>query len=180
MRIIGGTCRGRKLQRPPKGVRPTTDRLRESLFNVLGDIRGTVWVDAFAGTGAVGLEALSRGAERVIFNERERPAMRTLEQNVERCGIESGCEIHRRDAFVLFRELSGRPVDFVFLDPPYAFQRHQRLLKKIHQTLAEGAPRHMVLLEIFKKTSAQVIQPYYRLARRLKAGDSHLLMLQPL
>lgn len=171
--------RGQKLTNPPEGVRPTTSRLREALFNVLGDVQGTVWVEAFAGTGAVGIEALSRGAELVIFNERERSILQVLESNFEKCGLETGCEVHRGDAFVFFQRLVGRPVDVVFLDPPYRFGRYSKLLKKIKEALAEGAPGHVVLMEVFKKTEDEVVGPHYRVVRRLRAGDSHLLILKP-
>ena len=108
MRIIAGTCKGRKLARPVRGVRPTTDRLRESLFNVLGArVEGSFWVDAFAGSGAVGLEAISRGASHVVFNDRSSRARTGVETNLELCRINSGFELYREDAVSLFQ--AARP-----------------------------------------------------------------------
>jgi len=98
MRIISGQYRGRRLAAVPMPVRPSTERLREALFSILGDsIRGSVWLDLFAGSGAVGLEALSY-------------------------------EIHQMDAFVLLKKLELPAVDFVFFDPPRDFGRYEKLL----------------------------------------------------
>jgi 16S rRNA (guanine(966)-N(2))-methyltransferase RsmD len=120
MRIISGTHKGRRLEAPTwPGLRPTSDKLRETLFNVLVKvIPGANVLDGFAGTGAVGIEALSRGAAHVTFVDSDRRAIALIERNLERCGIASGYGIIRTD-------LSGTavppqaPFDFVFLDPPY-------------------------------------------------------------
>lgn len=105
MRIIAGRFKGNRLKVPRSDVRPTSDRLRGSLFSALGDkmLQGSLWLDAFAGTGAVGIEALSRGAEHVIFNDRDRIAYQVVRDNLERCGIEEGCTLVRKDVFVLLR-----------------------------------------------------------------------------
>src|SRR5215467_13256998 len=89
LRIISGRLKGRRLAGPPAaGVRPTSDRLRETLFNVIGpSLAGWHVVDAFAGTGAVGLEALSRGAATAVFVERDRAALAVLDANIDRCGV---------------------------------------------------------------------------------------------
>ena len=179
MRIIAGTFKGRKLGRPARGVRPTSDRLRESLFNVLGPrVEGSFWVDAFAGSGAVGLEAISRGASHVVFNDRSSRARTGVETNLELCRINSGFELYREDAVSLFRRLRGRPVDFVFLDPPYDFRDYDRLLKALHGALAESSPGHLVLLEVSSRTSDEVAAGHYEFMRRIRAGDSHILMLK--
>ncbi len=175
MRIIGGKYRGRKLARPGDDIRPTTDRLRESLFNVLGPrVEGSVWLDLFAGSGAMGIEALSRGASLVVFNDRGFEAVRLIEKNLRLCGIERGFEIHQKDALTLLNQLRGRSFDFVILDPPYAYPRHGKLLEKIGETLA-GSPA--VLLEVFKKTDLSFLPAGWHLSRTIQAGDSHLLML---
>lgn len=177
MRIIAGKYRGRRLLQPKAGIRPTTDRLRESLFNVLGDsVVGTVWLDLFAGTGAVGLEALSRGARLAVFNDTNPEAARLVARNLERCGINEGFEIFERDALTLLNRLRGRQFDFVSLDPPYAYPRYDKLLAKIAETLA---PSPTVILEVFKKTSVDFVHSPWGLERTLKAGDSHLLLMRP-
>ncbi len=179
MRIIAGTFKGRKLGRPARGVRPTSGRLRESLFNVLGPrVEGSFWVDAFAGSGAVGLEAISRGASYVVFNDHNSRARMGVEANLALCRITSGFKLYRQDAVSLFRSLHGRPVDFVFLDPPYDFRNYDQLLEAVHGALAESSPEHLVLLETSGRTSHEVAGDLYRVRRRIRAGDSHILMLR--
>ncbi len=127
MRVIAGKYRGRSL-RSLRGMdtRPTSDRLRETLFNVLtaGNpeaLAGTVWLDLFAGTGAVGIEALSRGARQVYFVETAAAAAKLIEQNLHSLGITQGYRILREDlAGVLWRlQRAHVAADVVFLDPPY-------------------------------------------------------------
>lgn len=137
MRVIAGTYRSRKLRTlHGMALRPTSDRLRETLFNVIGpEIEDSVFVDLFAGSGAVGIEALSRGAHRAIFAEKHRAAAAQLRSNLESLGIPvlgpgdhpdrafgGAAEIFVRDACVVIDLLAarGRKVDFVFADPPYA------------------------------------------------------------
>ncbi|MCW2966930.1 MAG: methyltransferase, partial [Solirubrobacteraceae bacterium] len=120
MRVIAGRLGGRRLV-APKGdaTRPTADRVREALFSVLGDVSDLTVLDLFAGSGALGIEALSRGAREAVFVERAAPALAALTQNLEALGIEA--QIHRGDArgFVGNASRSGRTYDLVFLDPPY-------------------------------------------------------------
>lgn len=124
MRIIAGKFRSRPLQTPHGlDVRPSSDRLRETLFNVLAaaqQLEGSRWIDLFAGTGAVGLEALSRGAAYVYFVEKAPKVARVTEANVKGLNTHDVSEILVSDANSGLRQLEGvAPVDFVFLDPPY-------------------------------------------------------------
>lgn len=118
MRVIGGEFRSRKLASVPGlAVRPTPDRLREALFNVLApQIEGTVFLDAYAGSGAVGIEALSRGAKHVILIERTHKALEVLRANLTSLRIEDKVTVVRGSAAVL---LSNYPSDIAFVDPPY-------------------------------------------------------------
>ena len=129
MRISGGRCKGRGLTPVGKGdasahLRPTTDRVRESLFSMLeggrfGDpIENAPVLDLFAGTGALGLEALSRGAASVTFVENGRPALRLLTANIAKTRAEEACTVLRQDATRLGAR-DGAPASLVFLDPPY-------------------------------------------------------------
>lgn len=124
MRIIGGDHRGRKLRPVPgRGIRPTADRTREAVFNILGDrVWGAVVLDLFAGTGALGLEALSRGAAEAIFVDRMPAALRTLSQNIADLGLDDRTRVIRWDLSRHLAPLTKRrpPFDLVFLDPPYA------------------------------------------------------------
>jgi 16S rRNA (guanine966-N2)-methyltransferase len=131
MRVIAGKYKGRPL-RSLRGadIRPTSDRLRETLFNVLtagnpAALEGTVWLDLFAGTGAVGIEALSRGAKQACFVENSAPAAKLIEQNLQSLGIVEGYKILRDDlAGVVWRlQREHFAADVVFLDPPYRLQQ---------------------------------------------------------
>jgi 16S rRNA (guanine966-N2)-methyltransferase len=123
MRIIAGAFRSRPLQ-APSGVatRPTSDRLRETLFNVLAPrIEGARFLDLYAGSGAVGLEALSRGAQSVAFVDRAPAAMKALRANLERLGVKEGFAIHATGVreFLRKAQSEARGFDVAFLDPPY-------------------------------------------------------------
>ncbi|MEM9176417.1 MAG: 16S rRNA (guanine(966)-N(2))-methyltransferase RsmD [Myxococcota bacterium] len=124
MRIISGHLRGRDLGRVPDGVRPTTDRVRESLFSSLGAIDGCVVLDLFAGTGALGLEAYSRGAERVVFVERSKRVARALQKRLAQLDLDEAATLRIvvADAKRAMKRLSGETAggfDLVFVDPPY-------------------------------------------------------------
>jgi len=132
MRIIAGSLRSRTLEAPPGlKTRPTTDRLRETLFNVLAPrLEGAAFLDLYAGSGAVGLEALSRGVARVAFVERAPAALRVLRGNLERLGLRAGFRIHAAAVGATLRKLEagsglsrgaapGAKFDLVFLDPPW-------------------------------------------------------------
>lgn len=137
MRIIAGRFKGRKLANPPEGVRPTAVRLRESFFSVVADkTEGASWLDAFAGSGAVGIEALSRGAGLVLFNDRDPEAIRLIEANLGRCRIAGGAEVVRIELFTLLRTWKRPPMDFVYLDPPYDFGRYDKLMEKFDRSAA--------------------------------------------
>jgi 16S rRNA (guanine(966)-N(2))-methyltransferase RsmD len=127
MRVIAGKYRSRVLQAlPGMDLRPTADRLRETLFDVLtagnpDALEGSVWLDLFAGTGAVGIEALSRGARMVYFVESSPQAVGLVRQNLQKLGVETGFQVLQQDAVraLLALEKKSLQADFVFLDPPY-------------------------------------------------------------
>lgn len=118
MRVVAGQFRSRRLKSVPGlAVRPTPDRLRESLFSILAPrIEGCTFVDAYAGSGAVGIEALSRGAKRVIFIEQNAHALAVIRENLDALGIGDGIEVLRGRVSV---QLARHVADIVFLDPPY-------------------------------------------------------------
>ena len=140
MRIIGGTIRGRKLLTPPSRlgplIRPTSDRAREALFNILGNrVAGARVLDLFAGTGALGLEALSRGATSAFFVDVSREAVELIEKNAVACGFVGRATVLRRDlaaglAFLAAVAPAGG-FDLVLLDPPYGEKIGQRLLESL-------------------------------------------------
>lgn len=134
MRVIAGQFRSRPLKAlEGMDTRPTSDRLRETLFNVLtaGDpeaLTGTVWIDLFAGTGAVGIEAISRGAKMVYFVEVAAKAATVIRENLKSLGVASGFEVIDREAMRSLRILDAEAVrvDYVFLDPPYRMEKEYR------------------------------------------------------
>src|SRR5690349_4960225 len=144
MRVIAGKYRSRPLQSlPGMDTRPTSDRLRETLFNVLcagnpGALEGTVWLDLYAGTGAVGIEALSRGALQVTFVESARQATAVIEKNLKSLAIREGFAVIGGPVAVGLRRLqtSGASADYVFLDPPYGMEPEYTGTLRI---LGEGA-----------------------------------------
>lgn len=135
MRIIAGKWRGRRLEAPAgRDVRPTADRVREALFSALGDgVVGARVLDLFAGSGALGLEALSRGADSAVFVERAGPAVAVLERNLAALGVGSPGRIVRREALAALDQLAadGERFDLVFLDPPYAADLLERAIGRL-------------------------------------------------
>jgi len=129
MRVVAGELRGRRIEAPPgTDTRPTTDKVREATFNALGSldlVRDALVVDLYAGSGALGIEALSRGAAHCTFVERDRTALRTLRANIEALGLQDRAKVAAGDALVLGR---GPVADLVLADPPYGFDRWDDLL----------------------------------------------------
>lgn len=123
MRIIGGSLKGKKLFSPPgKKVRPTADRLRETIFNILSDkIPGTIVLDLFSGTGAFGIESLSRGAKQAVFVEKSREALHVIQRNIKACALGKQAQVIKWDIAKNLNCLRRIPFryDLVFMDPPY-------------------------------------------------------------
>ncbi len=182
MRVIAGKFRSRQLK-SLKGLalRPTSDRLRETLFNILADrIAGSRFVDAFAGTGAVGIEAISRGAAEVVFIENHRPAATLIQKNLESLEIHSGARILVLDAFRALQRLAashkpGAPAfDIVFVDPPYAaLEDYRRALSFLGeaQFLAEGS---LVIVEHRRNFDLPERFGNLQRVRLLRQGDASL------
>jgi 16S rRNA (guanine966-N2)-methyltransferase len=130
MRIIGGRFGGRRLVTPRDArVRPTADRVREAWMSILGDeLPGARVLDLFAGSGALGLEALSRGAESVSFVELNPPSLRALHENIAALGVEQAVTVHRGDAMRHAQRLPEGAFDIVLADPPYTVDHAARLI----------------------------------------------------
>jgi 16S rRNA (guanine966-N2)-methyltransferase len=157
MRVIAGEYRSRPLKSlPGLDLRPSSDRLRETLFNVLasaGTLEGSVWLDLFAGTGAVGIEALSRGARQVYFVESERKHARLIRENLQSLKIAEGFEVYESDVASALRSLeaSGVLCDFCFLDPPYSMRGAcERTLEFLGESRMVG-PSTIVIAEHEKR-----------------------------
>lgn len=179
MRIIAGQYRGRRLLAPPGlRLRPTSDALRETLFNILGaEAAGAVFVDACAGTGAVGLEALSRGAAEAIFIEPASAALAALRANLARLPPPVAARVLPRRAPAAFARL-GRPVDVVFLDPPYAardvYAQCLDWLGGATSDIAWAAGGAQVIAEHARRHDLAAAYGRLRRGRVLVQGDSQL------
>jgi 16S rRNA (guanine(966)-N(2))-methyltransferase RsmD len=142
LRIISGSARGRRLKAPAgKLTRPTSDRVREAIFNILGAPEQDMWVlDLFAGSGALGLEALSRGAAGCLFVEQNPAALQVLRRNVAELGFESSSQIQRGDALRALKRHLPHRFGWIFVDPPYRAGLYQPILELVErgQHLAEG------------------------------------------
>jgi 16S rRNA (guanine(966)-N(2))-methyltransferase RsmD len=173
MRIIAGTLKGRRLKAPDwPGLRPTSDKLRETLFNVLGQrLEGRRVLDAYAGTGAVGIEALSRGAAHVTFVDDDRRALALIETNLRHCAVTDRYAIIRVDFARAVPRLAGAPFDVIFLDPPYGPAELERAAAGAAQ-LAEADTT--VVIEHAKRDRAPTHCGPLALTRDLIAGDSAL------
>jgi len=150
MRITGGIGRGRKLKVPAGDqVRPTSDKVKQALFNILGErVRGALFLDLFAGAGGIGIEALSRGAERVVFVEGSRESLDVVKQNIDQAGFGERAEAVLSKVEPYLKKRSG-PYDIVFLDPPYTME----LLPLLQLIAASGLMKAdaVVIAEHFKK-----------------------------
>jgi 16S rRNA (guanine966-N2)-methyltransferase len=178
MRIISGKYRGRGLV-VPKGrkVRPTGDRMKESMFSSLNQAYLNARVlDLFAGSGALGLEALSRGASEVIFVDRERNALVAIEQNIKSLGVEHGCKVFRAEVFSYIRSLgNGTFFDLVFADPPFAGNSAQEILS----SWTEGRPASSILvLEYSAKSPPESPAGFSRVVKTGHFGESSYSIYQ--
>ena len=176
MRVIAGHFKGRRLKTPTwEGLRPTSDKLRETLFNILAPrVAGARVVDGFAGTGAVGIEALSRGAAHVTFIEKNRRAAALIEENLNACGVEEGYTIRCADVVAALNGLPAADAfDLILLDPPYDITTMTAVLDASARALAPGG---LVVLEHATRREpepAAWLDPI----RRVKSGDSTLTFL---
>jgi 16S rRNA (guanine966-N2)-methyltransferase len=173
LRIIAGRLKGRRLATPTwPGLRPTSDRLRETLFNILAPhVAGARVLDAYAGTGALGLEALSRGAAHVTFADSSRRAAALIQENLAACDQREGYTIECGDVVAVVRGFGGdRRFDLIILDPPYEFDRVGEALQAAAACLeADG----IVVLERATRREPDV-PPELERYRDVRAGDSTL------
>jgi len=179
MRIIAGTFRSLALEAPAgMATRPTSDRLRETLFNVLAPrLHGAIFLDLYAGSGAVGIEALSRGVANVEFVERAEPALRALRANLARLGVTAGFRIHAASVAAVLRKMKPTATfDVVFLDPPYdAADEYEKTLAWLGGAgaglLSEGA---VAVAEHRKKERLDENYGALQRYRLLEQGDAGL------
>jgi 16S rRNA (guanine966-N2)-methyltransferase len=170
VRVVAGELRGRRLAAPPgRTTRPTADRVREALFSILGDMGGLRVLDLFAGSGALGIEALSRGAAEAVFVDISRRAVATVEGNLRSLALEA--VVHHRDAMAFLGRAGGDPpFDLVFVDPPYdwASRLAAPLAERLPAILSDDA---RIVTESDKRSP--LVMPF-PLARERTYGDTRL------
>lgn len=135
MRVVSGTCKGRSIKAVPgSSTRPTTDKVKEAIFNMIGPyFEAGIGLDLFAGSGGLGIEALSRGLDKVIFVDRDPKAFQIIKENIAACDFTDKVEVYRNDAERALKAILKREIkfDFIFLDPPYKMQQLLNLLETI-------------------------------------------------
>lgn len=173
LRVIAGMHKGRRLATPTwEGLRPTSDRLRETLFNVVGPrVPGSHWVDACAGTGAVGIEALSRGAAHVTFIEHDARAVALITRNLRHCGIEGGYTMSARTVTAGAGHLAPGSIDVGFLDPPDEAGDLDAMLMALAERLAAGG---VIVVEHARRRTLPAQCGPVQLTRTVVSGDSAL------
>ncbi len=176
LRIIGGEWRGRRLNFPAlNGLRPTADRVRETLFNWLAPrIQGARCLDMFAGSGALGLEALSRGADHCDFLELQASAANTIKQHLSTLKAGGRGTVFGADAL----KFEGKGYDIVFVDPPFAEELSEAALAHLlHSSLLAADAR--IYLELGRSQSLPPLEPGFEILRDKTAGDVRYLLLAP-
>jgi 16S rRNA (guanine966-N2)-methyltransferase len=177
MRVIAGVAKGRQLARVPPGVRPVSDKVREGLFSSLGErVEGARVADLYAGTGALGIEALSRGAREARFVERDPRAIPAIRENLERTGLAPKGVVVRSEVRRYLRRLVEDGFDLVFLDPPYDDGVDDVLALLGEEPLLR--PGFTVALSRGERSSNDVIPLHWTVAKRLSYGDSVITLFR--
>jgi 16S rRNA (guanine966-N2)-methyltransferase len=176
MRVVAGTARGRRITAPEgNDVRPTSDRVREALFNALGSlgaVEGATVLDLFAGSGALGIEALSRGADRAVFVDADRSARRAVAANLDVTGFSDRAEVVASDAF-RYAGSAGTTFDLVLLDPPYRTTDWEVLLPAVEPILSAET---VVVVESDHEVA---LPPTWRVERRRRYGSTFVAIARP-
>ncbi len=173
MRVIAGTLKGRRLKSPTwDGLRPTSDKLRETLFNILAPrMDGARVLDGYAGTGALGIEAISRGASMVTFADSDRRAQALIADNLAHCGVTNGYAIIRATAARAIDEFGAASLDVILLDPPYDDVQVDSVIATAGEVLA---PDGLLVFEHARRRAApETAGPLVRV-RQVTSGDSTL------
>lgn len=176
MRVIAGVARGLPLVVPrDRATRPITDRVKETLFGILGErVPDARALDLYAGSGAIGIEALSRGASHVTFVEKARTALAALRANLERTGLGEAATVHALDVERFLAVPVDEPVDLVFLDPPYEVRDIVAPLRAVETHLAPGAT---IVIKHFWRTDVGDLARV-RLTRQRRFGETMLSFLE--
>jgi 16S rRNA (guanine966-N2)-methyltransferase len=183
MRVISGRAKGRRLKKVPGDTtRPIMDRVKESLFNILGsEVLEARWLDLFAGTGQVGIEALSRGAAEVVFVDKVRPAIKTIQDNLRHTRLQAGAEVVQADAFDYLARGGYVPFDLIYVAPP----QYMRLWVDVMMVLDERpltylAPQGQIVAQIDPKEYEDLPLKNLALYKERTYGNTQLLFYEPI
>lgn len=193
MRVIAGQAKGKRLQAPPgMNTRPITDMIKEALFNVLGDtVRDSSFLDLFAGSGSVGIEALSRGAKQVVFIDNNSSAVGIIKENIINCGFSKGFSVYRNDVFKALTLFDQRKTkfDLIYVDPPFTIEKiFDQVIYALDQSnILERNGRIILRTQRKKQLTAQLnyleeyrtnnygesVLHYYRMNEEVKPNDGN-------
>ncbi len=178
MRVVAGTQKGRRLKEPARGLRPTSGRVKEALFSMIAErLPNANVLDLYAGTGALGIEAMSRGARKVVFVENQPASVQVLRENITRCQFTACSSINLQDVQVYLNtrplRQNANPFDLVFADPPYEVSDLEPLLNQLDSS-EKVATNGLVVIEHFKKASLPLETGRLRQTRQSRYGDTIL------
>lgn len=179
-RVISGKAKGRRLKLVPGDTtRPIMDRVKESLFNILGDVHGTRWLDMYAGTGQVGIEALSRGAAEVVFVDKARAAVQTVRDNLAHTRLTDGAAVVQADALAYLRDAGARPFDVIYVAPPQYLEMWVEALQAVDlaagRLLADGG---LAIVQIDPREFKELVLGNLSLIDKRRYGNTLLCFYQ--
>ena len=180
LRVIAGKAKGRRLKSVPSDTtRPITDRVKEALFNIIaGDVVDSNWWDLFAGTGAVGIEALSRGAAFVRFSDSNRLPIETIKFNVEHCGFTSQAEIRRADAFTYLSSSPDRTFEYIYVAPPQYQEMWEKAMELVDDNIDWLSEDSWVIAQIAPKEYKSLALHHLEEFERRKYGSTMLVFYE--
>ncbi len=176
-RIIGGTARGLRLKPVPGDTtRPITDRVKESLFNIIGaDVNGSTWLDLFAGTGSVGIEALSRGASFALLVDKERNAVSTIKANLQFTRLADKARVNLKDAFDLLNSSENEKFDYIYIAPPQYHDLWRKALVELDANPGLLAPDGWIVIQIDPIEYDQIVLQHFKEFDKRRYGSTLLV-----
>jgi len=180
LRVIAGKAKGRKLKSVPGDTtRPVTDMVKEALFNILGgDVIESNWWDLFGGTGAIGIEALSRGASFIRFSDLNRLPIETIKENVATCGFSKQAEVKRGDAFAMLRAAPDRQFEYIYIAPPQYKEMWSQALKLLDENPGWLAETGEVIIQIHPREYKDVELVNLQKSEERKYGSTLLVFYE--
>ena len=180
LRVIAGKAKGRKLKSVPGDTtRPVTDRVKEALFNILaGDVIDSRWWDLFAGTGAIGIEALSRGASFVRFTDLNRAPIETIKFNVEHCGFSSQADIRRGDTFTFLSKGADAEFEYIYIAPPQYKEMWEKAIELVDEDLNWLSEDGWAIVQIDPKEYRKLALENLEVIEQRKYGSTMLIFYE--